>query len=104
MFYLTSYEKKFLIFVLAVILFCSFFRFVNIERLYNKSYYFKDKVDINTATFQELKNIPYVGERLAYKIIDYRNNFGKFNSIEDLKKIKGIKDKKINIIKEYIKF
>ena len=103
MFYLTSYEKKFFIFVLAIILIGSLLRSVNVEKLYKTSY-FKEKININTARLKELKSIPYIGEKLAYKIIEYRNNFGKFNSIEDLKKIKGIKDKKINIIKEYIKF
>lgn len=60
------------------------------------------KVNINKATIESLSTIPGIGESTAQKIIEYRNENGKFNSIEDLKKISGIGDKKYEKIKEFV--
>ena len=60
------------------------------------------KVNINKSNLTELTSIPGIGESTAQKIIDYRNENGKFSSIEDLKKVSGIGDKKFEKIKEYI--
>lgn len=60
------------------------------------------KVNINTGGIEELKNLPGVGESLAQKIIDYRNENGKFKDVEDLKNVSGIGDKKFESMKEYI--
>jgi len=43
-----------------------------------------------------------IGEKTAQAIIDYRNQKGKFTSIEDIKKVKGIGDKKFEEIKDKI--
>jgi competence ComEA-like helix-hairpin-helix protein len=47
------------------------------------------KININTAEKQTLKLIPGVGDKLAQRILDYRNDNGKFNELEDLRKVKG---------------
>jgi len=60
------------------------------------------KVNINKSNLTELTSIPGIGESTAQKIIDYRNENGKFSSIEDLKKVSGIGEKKFEKIKEYI--
>ena len=60
------------------------------------------KVNINKANAEELQKINGIGESLANKIISYRNENGKFSSIEDLKNVSGIGDKKYESIKEYI--
>lgn len=60
------------------------------------------KVNINKATETELQEINGVGPSLAQKIITYRNENGKFKSIEDLKNVSGIGEKKYEIIKEYV--
>ena len=60
------------------------------------------KININKADIVELQNLPGVGESLAQKIINYRNENGKFNSIEDLKNVSGIGEKKFESLKEYI--
>ena len=58
----------------------------------------KDKIDLNKATFEELKSLPYIGDKLATEIIDNRP----YRSIYDLKKIKGIGDTVINNLKEKV--
>lgn len=60
------------------------------------------KININTANLNELDMLPGIGDSTAQKIIDYRNENGKFNSIEDIKNIKGIGESKFEKIKDYI--
>lgn len=61
-----------------------------------------EKVNINTATRTELETLPGIGSSTALKIIKYRNENGKFKSIEDIKKVNGIGESKYNQIKEMI--
>ena len=61
-----------------------------------------DMVNINTATQTELETLPGIGPSLALKIINYRNENGKFSSIEDIKNVNGIGESKFNDIKIYI--
>lgn len=60
------------------------------------------KVNINKASLQELLILPQVGESLAKRIISYRETNGPFKDIEELKKIKGIGEKKLEALKDYI--
>lgn len=60
------------------------------------------KVNINTATSEELQKLPGIGESIANRIITYRKENGKFKDIEDLKNVSGIGDAKFNNIKSYI--
>lgn len=60
------------------------------------------KININTADIDLLQTINGVGESLASKIIDYRKQNGKFKSIEDLKNVSGIGDKKFEDIKDKV--
>lgn len=58
-------------------------------------------ININTADSSELQKIPGVGEKTAEKIINYRMN-SPFSSIEDIKNVDGIGDKKFESMKDYI--
>ena len=60
-------------------------------------------VNINTATQTELETLPGIGPSLALKIINFRKENGKFNSIEEIKNVSGIGDSKFESIKKYIK-
>ncbi len=64
----------------------------------------KDKglVNINTATASELTTISGIGESRAQAIIAYRETNGKFMTIDDIKKVDGIKDGLFSKIKDKI--
>ncbi len=48
------------------------------------------KVDINTASVQQLQALKYVGAKYAQKIIEYRESHGPFQKAEDIMKVPGI--------------
>lgn len=60
------------------------------------------KININTATIEELDTLPGVGEATANKILNHRKENGKFENIEEIKNVNGIGDKKFENIKELI--
>ena len=60
------------------------------------------KININKASQTELETIPGIGPSLALKIINYREEHGKFVSIESIKEVSGIGDSKYNQIKDFI--
>lgn len=68
----------------------------------SKSTTINEKVNINTATQEELDTLPGIGPSIASKIIDYREQNGKFNSIEEIKEVSGIGDAKYEKIKDSI--
>ena len=45
------------------------------------------KININTATQEQLETLPGIGPSTAKKIIDYRKENGKFKNIEDIKNV-----------------
>lgn len=61
------------------------------------------KININTATQAELETLPGIGPATATKIISYRQENGKFKSIDEIKEVKGIGDSKYSKIKDLIK-
>lgn len=61
------------------------------------------RVDINTATKEELMSLNGIGEVRAEAIIHYREKQGGFSSIEELKEVEGIKEGVFNKLKDRIK-
>jgi len=59
-------------------------------------------VNINTATVSELITVSGIGESRAQAIVAYREENGRFGSIEDIKKVDGIKDGLFSKIKDKI--
>ncbi len=60
------------------------------------------KVNLNSADKRLLMKVSGIGAKLAQRIIEYRDNNVGFNTIEELKKIKGFNDSKFTRIKEYL--
>ena len=60
------------------------------------------KININTASVEELQQLSGIGPSLAQRIIDYRKTNGRFGSIEHLKKVSGIGDTRYANLKDKI--
>ena len=58
--------------------------------------------NINLATKIELLDLPGIGETYAERIIQYREENGPFETIEDIMKVKGIGESKFNDLKDKI--
>lgn len=61
-----------------------------------------EKININTANLEELDHITGVGPAIAQRIIDYRNQNGQFQKIEDIKNVSGIGDVTFEKMKDEI--
>lgn len=59
-----------------------------------------DKLNLNTATAEELAKAPCIGPELAKKILEYRENVGDFASPDDLKDVEGIDPAKAKEIEQ----
>ncbi len=68
----------------------------------NSSTNAKGKVNINKATATELTSVPGIGASTAQKIITYREENGKFQTIEDVKKVSGIGESNFESMKDFI--
>ena len=60
------------------------------------------KVNLNTATIEQLVSLPGIGKKKASAIVDYRQKNGKFKSLEDLAAVKGIGTKMIEKLKDQL--
>ena len=60
------------------------------------------KIDLNSATKTELMSLPGIGEAMAERIMLHRDEKGKFKSINELRTIKGIGEKKFEKLKPHI--
>ncbi len=61
---------------------------------------YTEKVNLNTASLEQLQTLPGIGPAMAKAIVDYRSKVGKFGKIEELINVKGIGDKKFAKIKD----
>jgi len=57
------------------------------------------KVNINTASVEELTQLQKVGPKTAERIVTYRNDNGPFKTVDDLKNVKGVGDKILELNK-----
>lgn len=59
-------------------------------------------IDLNAATVKELSSLPGVGKKRAQAIVAYRAENGRFESVDEIKKIDGIGKKTFNKIRERV--
>ena len=60
------------------------------------------KININTADSEKLQLLPGVGPAIAQRILDYRQQIGRFTSIEQLLEVSGIGPKTLERIREHV--
>ena len=58
------------------------------------------RININKATIKELTDTRRVSSRLARLIVTYRDEYGEFASLDDLKKVKGIGERSYEKLKD----
>jgi competence protein ComEA len=61
-----------------------------------------DKININSASSDELQKLPQVGPKVAQRIIDFRKQNGPFKKAEELMKVTGIGEKIYAKLKDLI--
>lgn len=62
-----------------------------------------DLVDINNADLATLKTLPYIGDKIGQRIIDFRTQHGGFKKLEEIMNVSGIGPKTYERIKDRIR-
>lgn len=60
-------------------------------------------VNINTATAEQLSNLPRIGPAIAQRIVEFREANGAFKKAEDLLLVKGIGEKTFELLKPHVR-
>ncbi len=60
-------------------------------------------MDLNQATLEQLEDLPGVGPVLAQRMLDFRAAHGRFSSVDELREVGGIGDKKFEQISPKVK-
>ncbi|MGD0099015.1 MAG: helix-hairpin-helix domain-containing protein [Acidobacteriota bacterium] len=87
--------------VACVLVLCLGLVFSSVSVLAQKSSHpATEKINLNSATAEQLQSLPGIGPAIAKSIIEYRTKTGKFNRIEEIINVKGVGEKKFQKIKD----
>ena len=110
MFSLTQQERL-VLFFLALIIFCgsllhylfkkspaikNVFSLIENEALYKK-------LDINAASAEQIEALPYIGKITAERIVAYRHQRGRFQTLDQLKEVQGVGEVSYQRIRPYLR-
>ena len=59
-------------------------------------------VNLNTATLEQLETVPDVGPALAQRILDWRSEHGRFESVSQLQQVRGIGERKFADMRDWV--
>jgi len=59
-------------------------------------------INVNTADVSELALLPRIGEKIAKRIVEYREANGPFEQTSDLMQVKGIGEKSFELLRPYL--
>ncbi len=59
-------------------------------------------IDLNTATLDQLEELPGIGPKMAQRILDFREKSGPFERVTDLRAVRGIGRKRFEKIRPYV--
>ena len=59
-------------------------------------------INLNAATSEQLQTLPRIGPAMARRIIEYRDTYGGFSSVDDLKNVRGIGEKTLEKIRHLV--
>ena len=88
--------------VLRVLLCFSLLSFLSATVNANKKKPPTKPVNINTATSEELQQVPGIGPATAQKILQMRKSYGPFKSVDDLLAIRGLGEKRLDKMRKYL--
>jgi DNA uptake protein ComE-like DNA-binding protein len=108
MLYLTKNEKGVLLSLAAIVLCGSiaqaaFKTYPHVAQSMNTEEKFINKTNVNTASFDELIRVPYIGEVSARAIIRYRKEKGKINALQEIQSIPYIYPSNYTKMVKYLK-
>jgi competence ComEA-like helix-hairpin-helix protein len=64
---------------------------------------FGEPIDLNLAPPEVLERLPRIGPALARRIADYRERNGPFRAVDDLRRVKGIGPKTLDLLRPHVK-
>jgi competence ComEA-like helix-hairpin-helix protein len=107
----SHYFNIYCFFIKLLVLLLSCFLFVSCNKketqqlltIENKIKVTETSVNINTASVEELEKLPNIGAKLAQRIVEYREKYGKFRRLEHLILVPGISDRRFRQLQTLIK-
>ena len=61
-----------------------------------------EKIEVNSATVEQLQEVPGIGQTLAERIIEFRKEHGPFERVEDLLNVQGIGERTLERMRPYL--